>query len=57
MDICSMIQINDVCRCIDNETFPTNLKSADISPTSKKADRLLKINYRPVSILPTIANI
>ena len=46
--ICSMILINDVCRCIDNGTFPTNLKSADITPTFKKADRLLKNNYSPI---------
>ena len=31
--------------------------SADITPIFKKDDRLLKINYRPVSILPTLSKI
>ena len=38
---------------ISEEKFPSNLKDADISPIFKKIGRLLKINYRPVSILPT----
>ena len=37
--------------------FPQKLKNADITPLFKKTDRLLKSNYRPVSILPTLSKI
>ena len=47
----------DISRCIKNGTFPNNLKNADITPTFKKEDRLSKINYRPISILPTFSKI
>ena len=47
----------DVNRCIRNGIFPENLKNANITPTFKKGDRLLKSNYRPVSILPAISKI
>ena len=57
IDICSIIKTNDVCRCIENGTFPDNLKNADITPTFKKDDRLIKANYRPISILPTLSKI
>ena len=56
-DICSIIIIPDLNRCIANGTFPINLKYADITPIFKKNDLLLKINYRPVSILPTVSKI
>ena len=56
-DICSIIITPDLNRCIANGTFPINLKYADITPIFKKNVRLLKINYRPVSILPTVSKI
>ena len=34
-----------------------NLKNADITPTFKKDGRVLKCNYRTVSILPTLSKI
>ena len=34
---------------IDTGTFPDALKKADVTPGFKKADRLSKENYRPVS--------
>ena len=37
--------------------FRNNHKSADVTPIFKKDDRLLKINSRPVSILPTLSKI
>ena len=40
---------------IENESFPANLKNADISPTH--VDHLLKANYRPVSILATLLKV
>ena len=56
-DICSIIITPDVNRCIANGKFPINLKNADITPIFKKSDRLLKMNYRPVSILPTVSKV
>ena len=47
----------DTNRCIDDGTFPSNLKNVDVTPLYKKTDRLLKVNYRPVSILPTLSKV
>ena len=38
-------------------TFPDNLKLADITPVIKKKNPLHKVNYRPVSVLPSISKI
>ena len=56
-DICISVIHNDINKNIDNGCFPVNLKNAIITPTFKKEDRLLKINYRPVSILPTLSKV
>ena len=56
-DICAGILSSDVNKCILNGIFPSNLKYADITPIFKKIDRLLKNNYRPVSILPTLSKV
>ena len=56
-DICAMVLTTDISRCVKNGSFPDNLKNADITPIFKKEDRLLKANYRPVSILPTFSKI
>ena len=56
-DVCASVICNDLNSNIERGCFPVNLKNADITPTFKKADRLLKINYRPVSILPTLSKI
>ena len=42
---------------VQNKTFPTNLKLADVTPIFKKLERISKENYRPVSVLPTISKI
>jgi hypothetical protein len=42
---------------ISNSEFPDSLKQAEVAPIYKKADRLQKQNYRPVSILPTLSKI
>ena len=52
VDICTIVLSSDVNKCIYNGIFPNNLKHADIIPTFKRNERLHKINYRPISILP-----
>ena len=38
-------------------TFPSSLKSGNITPIFKKDDPLDKPNYRPVSILPLLSKV
>ena len=47
----------NVNRCIETGKYPDNFKKADITPYFKKGDRLSKVNYRPISILPTFSKI
>ena len=42
---------------IDNKTFPSKLKCADLTPIFKKLECILKENYRPISILPVVSKI
>ena len=42
---------------IKTNTFPDNLKKAEVSPLFKKDDSMNKINFRPVSILTGISKI
>ena len=37
--------------------FPNNVKLADITPVFKKKNRLYKVNYRPVSVLPSTSKV
>ena len=37
--------------------FPASLKNADITPAHKKLETTLKINYRPISKLPSVSKI
>ena len=37
--------------------FPYELKRADIIPCHKKDDTTNKINYRPISLLPTVSKV
>ena len=43
--------------CIDTGTFPDVCKLAEVKPIFKKADLLVKKNYRPVSILTAISKL
>ena len=48
--MCVIAIHNDINRNIVKGCFPVNHKNADITPTFKKDDRLLIINYRPMNI-------
>ena len=56
-DIFAPILYNNFNNNITYGTFPSKLKIADITPTHKKKERILKENYRPISILPSISKI
>ena len=43
--------------CIENSEFPSDLKSADVTPVYKKNSKSVKDNYRPVSILSNVSKI
>ena len=42
---------------LSQNVFPDDLKCAEVSPIFKKNDKLSKLNFRPVSILPSISKI
>ena len=44
-------------QCIEEQTFPSSAKIATIFPSFKKLDRLLKCNYRPISVLSAMSKI
>ena len=43
--------------CIASQSFPDELKLADIVPVHKKDDTTSKLNYRPISLLPTVSKV
>ena len=51
-----LMQIWNV-QIVENKDFPAELKLPDITPIHKKLESVLKENYRPVSVLPTISKI
>ena len=44
-------------KCLITSDFPDSLKLADITQVFIKKDPLNKLNYRPVSVLPSISSI
>ena len=44
-------------KCMSNGIFPVDMKCSEVAPLYKKADSLLKINYRPVSILTSLSKL
>jgi hypothetical protein len=44
-------------RCILENTFPSGMKKANITPLFKKKDKLNKDNYRSVNLLPILSKI
>ena len=57
-DICAP-SLNEIWNkeIITQESFPNNLKLADVTPVIKKEDASLLKNYRPVSVLPVVSKI
>ena len=53
-DANNAIHINNV---INDSSFPSDLKVADVSPIFKTDDSAIKKNYRPISVLPCISKI
>ena len=43
--------------CININTFPDELKLAEVFPCFKKEEVHLKENYRPISILPVVSKV
>ena len=56
-DIFGEFILSNINSCIDQSTFPSSLKLANIIPVHKKGSKSLKENYRPVSILSNISKI
>ena len=48
---------NVVNQCVDNNEFPSAAKVAEVVPVHKKNDNLNIMNYRPVSILPSMSKV
>ena len=42
---------------VETGVYPDNLNLADITPVFKRKDSLNKINYRPISVLPSVSKI
>ena len=57
VDICSHYITETYNHAVLNCTFPDALKTADITPVYKKDEKILKSNYRPVSILSCFSKI
>ena len=42
---------------IKSSSFPSSLKSTEVTPVYRKGRKDMKENFRPASILPTLSNI
>ena len=54
-EIFSYILCHNVNNSLFSKVFPSSLKKAYVTPVYKKDEKLLKNNYRPVSILPSVS--
>ena len=57
VDVITSILRDDINVNIEKGNFHVNLKNVDITPIFKKFERVLKTNYRAVSILPRLSKI
>ena len=49
--------LHNLLHMLKTGNFPDNLRLADITPVFKKKNALDKVNYRPVSVLPSISKV
>ena len=56
-DICAPHIRNIYNNSLKSNSFPNNLKMADVIPGFKKDDKTNKENYRPIIILPAVSKI
>ena len=42
---------------VNSTIFPSDFKVADVTPIFKKGSRMIKGNYRPISILPNLSKL
>ena len=56
-NICSEYICNYINTSINSNTFPDDLKKAEITPCYKKGHETAKENYRPISILPVVSKL
>ena len=56
-DLFAIFIYNNYNKCLLDETFPEDLKTAEVAPIHKKKKRTDKNSYRPVSILSNISKI
>ena len=42
---------------VDSNIFPYDAKLAEVTPIFKKENPLLKKNYRPISVLPSLSKV
>ncbi len=61
MKICAdemAVPMTDIINtAIENNIFPDDMKFADLCPTFKKKNDMIKDNYRPVSVLPVASKV
>ena len=43
--------------CVDNSTFPNELKCADVTSLPKNGPTNTRTNFRPISVLPTVSKL
>lgn len=55
--VLSPVITNIINKCIDDGIFPSKLKYAEICSIHKKCDRLVRENYRPISLLRIISKV
>ena len=55
-DVC-VEPFTNLIDCIENSTFPDELKCADVTPLPKNGPTNTRTNFRPISVLPTVSQL
>ena len=56
-DLISYFVYNNFNNALSSLQYPNGLKYADVTPVFKKDDKSDRINYRPISILPSLSKV